>query len=499
MKHFVTMKSNSIGMLATAIAIFSVSLASCSQPMDSPDDGRKWLAGDHHVHTEFSGGYDTKLDPPAFIATGDGTYPLSLHVENAQKFGLKWLVTTDHGGPLHSIVNRDQAYPKLVETRAAFPNMLLFYGMEFDTPQADHSTLIIPKSNEEAQTLFDIESRFSKLDPWPEDKAGDTEEKMIAALEYMKALPEPPIVIKNHPSRTAPKLGAWGQDTPKEMRSWNDTAPGVMIGFEGAPGHQAASLQEDSSQSTKGVRGAYHYTKTRGGYDPAVAIVGGLWDSLLSEGRRWWMTATSDSHTHYTEGNIDFWPGEYSKTYVKAHEDYKDVIDQLRNGAIFTVTGDLITELDVTAREVKSSWLSFKKLAKPASIGGTLNLTGKGADVTVTIRFRDPLSNNANGANPQVKRVDLIIGEITGKAADPTTASSPTSKVVERFDERTWSQDDDYFTITYTLKDIKSNSYIRVRGTNTDELEPEEDAKGEDPWHDLWFYSNPIFIEAKHK
>ena len=44
---------------------------------------------------------------------------------------------------------------------------------------------------------------------------------------------------------------------------------------------------------------------------------------MLSEGRRWWITANSDSHIHYTEGSIDFWPGEYSKTFVhaeKAHE-----------------------------------------------------------------------------------------------------------------------------------------------------------------------------------
>ena len=38
-------------------------------------------------------------------------------------------------------------------------------------------------------------------------------------------------------------------------------------------------------------------------------------------------------------------------------------------------------------------------------------------------------------------------------------------------------------------------SYLRVRGTNVaTELEPEPDELGEDPWADLWFYSNPVFI-----
>jgi hypothetical protein len=39
--------------------------------------------------------------------------------------------------------------------------------------------------------------------------------------------------------------------------------------------------------------------------------------------------------------------------------------------------------------------------------------------------------------------------------------------------------------------------YLRVRGTNTSEMEPELDLRGENPWQDLWFYSNPIFVEVK--
>ncbi|MDE0839955.1 MAG: hypothetical protein OSB41_13010, partial [Kiritimatiellae bacterium] len=37
----------------------------------------------------------------------------------------------------------------------------------------------------------------------------------------------------------------------------------------------------------------------------------------------------------------------------------------------------------------------------------------------------------------------------------------------------------------------------RVRGTNTKELEPTEDAAGENPWDDLWFYTNPVFVTAR--
>ncbi|WP_202610455.1 hypothetical protein [Herbidospora solisilvae] len=45
-----------------------------------------------------------------------------------------------------------------------------------------------------------------------------------------------------------------------------------------------------------------------------TARVGGLWDALLGEGRRWWITATSDSHVHWTRGGSDFWPASAPAT-----------------------------------------------------------------------------------------------------------------------------------------------------------------------------------------
>ena len=69
----------------------------------------------------------------------------------------------------------------------AVPEVLQFYGMEFDTPAADHSTLMIPKVDNESQILYDIESKFNKRDPFPNDGSRDTESTMIEALNYMKS------------------------------------------------------------------------------------------------------------------------------------------------------------------------------------------------------------------------------------------------------------------------------------------------------------------------
>ena len=446
--------------------------------------GARWLAGDHHVHSEFSVGWDKSKDPPTPIIAGDARYPIEKNVLHAETYGLSWMVSTDHGGPNHSKLNREQAYPEVLKARRDVPGVILFYGMEFDTPGADHSSLIIPHTHDEADRLQDLESRFSKREPWPADPSWDTEARMIEALKAMREEKAPPVLIANHPSRSATGVGEYGKDDPAELRGWNDTAPNVAVGMAGAPGHQAKALTPDGL-NPDGVRGSYDDAPTMGGFDQMTAIVGGFWDSMLGEGRRWWITANSDSHFNWREGGGDFWPGEYSKTYVFAEKDYDEILGGLRNGRIFVTTGDLVSELYVTASSGGAK----------AGIGGeVLAASDDNRDVNVEIRFRQSGAPNAHGDRPEVKRVDLIVGEVTGKAADPNTDHNPTTRVAARFDPKDWRMEGEFAVITYVLKDLPATSYLRVRGTSTDELEPEPDPRGEDPWKDLWFYSNPIFV-----
>jgi hypothetical protein len=77
------------------------------------------------------------------------------------------------------------------------------------------------------------------------------------------------------------------------------------------------------------------------------------------------------------------------------------------------------------------------------------------------------------------------------------TDKNETTKVAGNFTERDWRCVDDVCTITTTIPKLDRNIYLRVRGTNTTQMEPEMDARGENPWPDLWFYSNPIFIETR--
>jgi len=464
-----------------AAAFVATSLAGAQNP-----GPRRWLAGDHHVHSRYSVTWKPAADPkdpPTPILAGDASYPIPTNAKQAYAHGLSWMVSTDHGGPRHSKLNREQAYPELLEARREVPGLILFYGMEVDTPGADHSSLIIPRTPDEAQVLFDIESRFAKREPWPADPSWDREPRMLEALNYMKALATPPVVIANHPARSAQGVGVYGLDSPAELRGWNDTAPNVAIGMEGAPGHQADALNRDGSLKPTGNRGHYQRASTMGGFDQMTARLGGFWDSMLGEGRHWWITATSDSHRNYTDGGFDFWPGEFAKTYVFAAKSHADILDGLRNGRVFVTAGDLISELDVTATAGSAS----------AAIGGTLKIK-PGQDVRITIRLRDPAGANFGGRTPSVMRVDLIRSEITGRPADSTVDHNASARVETRFTPAQWTRRGEVVTMTYVLRDVRQASYIRVRGTSSPELEPTPDPPGEDPWSDLWFYANPIFI-----
>lgn len=472
------MKRSNLALMTLLPALLS------SNPVAAQDtESPAWIAGDHHIHSRFSVGWDQEQEPPAPILAGDAIYPTPMNALMARHFGLGWMVTTDHGGPNHSQINLEIAYPELLQSREVVADVIQFYGMEFDTPGADHSSLIIPHTHDEAERLFSIESRFAKREPWPANPDWDTEPRMLEALRFMREFPAKPIVIANHPSRSARGERVYGADDPAELRAWNNTAPEIAVGMAGAPGHQAGTLNPDDSLDPGGARGSYGNHPTMGGFDQMTAIVGGFWDSMLAEGRDWWITANSDSHVHYTEGGSDFWPGEYSKTYVWAEKNHDAILDGIRTGRIFVTTGDLISELYVSAATGDSE----------AQTGGVLKIDS-GNSATINIRFLDPDSLNHNGDNPEVRRVDLIVGEIHGHANDPGTDSHAHTRVAARFESTDWVTEGDYKVIQYRLENISSDHYVRVRGTNGNELEPALDPRGEDPWSDLWFYSNPVRI-----
>jgi hypothetical protein len=461
------------------------------------DARRTWLAGDSHIHSHWSPRYDRTQTPPEPARGGDALYSTPHNARMARQYGLAWMVTTDHGGPNHSKLNLVDAHAELLQSRREVPEVLQFYGMELSMPAMDHHTLVILRSEDEWKVLFNIESQFDANDAWPADPSRNTEAAAFKALSYMNTLPRLPLLFANHPSRSATGIGIYGLDEPRELRNNNDLAPQLYRGMEGAPGHQAATLAHDGSQKRDaegkptGSRGAYRNpgAGTLGGFDQMTAIVGGLWDSLLGEGRRFWIVATSDSHVNFADTakpGSDFWPGQYQKTYVHAQRAYDDILDGLRQGRVFVVAGDLIDELDVTAETSSGA----------ATIGSAVDAT-PGEPIALTIRFHVPDTPHARGDRPRVRRVDLIAGEVRGPVTDPDIDTNPTARVIGRFAETDWILDRHAYAVKVTVPAARHGMYFRVRGTSSQDLEPAMNVAGENPWDDLWFYSNPVFVRVQ--
>ncbi len=55
--------------------------------------------------------------------------------------------------------------------------------------------------------------------------------------------------------------------------------------------------------------------------------------------------------------------------------------------------------------------------------------------------------------------------------------------------------------IGHTFRDVRGPFYVRLRGTDgmrtaPGSIEPAMDGPRDDPWSDLWFYANPVFIDV---
>ena len=484
------MKNRRIQLLVIALAAAGWAALTALEPE------RQWLAGDSHIHSHWSADYDETKNPPEPIVGVDGRYATPINAHRARMHGLSWMVTTDHGGPNHSKLNLTRAYAELKASREMVPEVLQFYGMELNMPAMDHHTLIIPNGEREASMLSDIESRFDAQEAWPADPSRNTEAQAQRALEHMKSLPLLPLLFANHPSRSAKGRGRLWLNEPRELRANNVAAPEVYRGMEGAPGHQAGGLAPDGSQKKDaagrpaGHRGGYSSggAPTFGGFDQMTAIVGGLWDSLLGEGRRFWI-----------RGDVGL------ACALRG-----------RRAAGLGFLARRIPE-DLRARVAELSRRARRAAQRPhlrrggrshhrAGHAGQVRPRGRPASARRSSPKRDnrspsrsrsaiPTAKNAHGDNPRVSRVDVIIGDMRGASEDPNVDRNPTTKVIARFSERQWTRDGDTSTFLTTLPASDRNFYVRVRGTNTHGRRAAYGRCRRNPWADLWFYSNPIFVE----
>ncbi|MEU3985840.1 PHP domain-containing protein [Streptomyces sp. NPDC026672] len=512
------------GLLGAGLAAGGV-LAGSGQAAASPhpasahggrSGGYLWLAGDHHIHTQYS---------------NDAKYRVIDHVRQANAHGLDWMVITDHGSEQHARIGVEKVNPDIVAARDRVEDTLVFQGLEWNIPAAEHGTVFVHPGRNEVAVLKEFENSFDGSVKNAGAGTAANEALAIAGFGFLaeqkrRRTIQDVLFLANHPARK-------GIDSPHEIRGWRDAQPDIAVGMEGAPGHQAGGLP--APKGPGGARGIYdngpsadsfvgyplESYRTWGGFDWMTATVGGLWDSLLAEGKPWWITANSDSHNVYADSSVrgpnsdfntngryddpvygggpsltdtDFWPGQYSRTHVGAASfSYKAVMDGIRAGRVWVDHGGLISGLDARLRSN----------GREVTLGGSLHVRrGSNVDLVVEIGL-------ANGPNwsqfvPKLARVDVIQGDVTGRVADKDVFTTPSTRVVKSFevDRATGS-----VRLTYGLGRVDRPVYLRLRGTDgnrsavglrgraVDPAGPAIDVVGDaDPWKDLWFYSNPMWV-----
>ncbi|MFJ3416843.1 PHP domain-containing protein [Streptomyces sp. NPDC086082] len=475
-----------------------------------------WLAGDHHIHTQYS---------------SDAKYRVIDHVRQANAHGLDWMVITDHGSVAHAKIGVEKVNPDIVEARDQTDDTLVFQGLEWNIPGAEHGTVFVHPGSNEVAVLKEFENSFDGSVKNASGNSPANEALAIAGVNFLadqvrRRKVKDALFLANHPARK-------GIDSPHEIRGWRDAQPSIAVGMEGAPGHQAGGIPKPNGPG--GGRGIYDGSpsadsfpgyplesyRTWGGFDWMTSTVGGLWDSLLAEGKPWWITANSDSHNVYADtavrgpnsdfeangryndpvysGGIsltdtDFWPGQYSRTHVGAASfSYKAVMDGIRAGRVWVDHGGLISGLDAR----------LSSGGREVTLGGALHVR-RGAQVDLTIRIS--LANGPNWAQfqPKLARVDVIEGDVTGPVKDRDVFATPKTKVVKSFEV---DKANGTVRLTYSLGRLDKPVYVRLRGTDgnrsavgingasVDPAGPAMDVLGDaDPWKDLWFYSNPMWV-----
>jgi hypothetical protein len=522
---------------------FLLILAADSCSTERADYNQKgfYVSGDFHQHTTYSG----------------GEYSIGHVMEASNKFDLDWWANSDHGGTrefwgrasgndlgtrvlwacagiktLGSAQEADEEgfmwrwqslkyynFQDILLWRRIFPDKLILQAFEWNVPGHEHANISIITNQfnagkENCDPLAQFEYMFDDDD---KDTTGglvygwkksilDGKEKAREAIRWLQAnYPLQTYVVPSHPDKS-------GGYTIADFRDFNTIAPDICFGFDGMPGHQKNSTRgsydlddapyQEEMNSKKGA--------TFGGAGPFMAKIGGVWDALLSEGRRWWISASSDYHD-----NEDFYPGEYQKTYfwVTRKNDPQALIDGMRSGNRFIATGDLVTDM------------SFR--AGNATMGQTFQTDRETVKIEIKIFDPDNINFNTHSdyTNPELDHIDLIAGQVSGLIAsdhpDYSKDNVSTTKVIARFDATggikdtnglesiKWENSGNGWKRIVFEAELIGRMYFRLRGTNLalntlEELDgagnplPDivEENSASKAFADLWYYSNPVFVES---
>ncbi|MFI6931465.1 PHP domain-containing protein [Streptomyces sp. NPDC050287] len=520
------------GLFGAAFALGSAATPALAagQPAFGGDDPRlAYLVGDHHIHSVYS---------------HDAKYTFSQLATAAAKYGLDWMVFNEHSNFGHASYGAKLEHQEILKARAENPRQLIFQGLEWYIPAAEHCTVFAAPGPNEVDVLTQFELAYDGKLLGYTDGAADNpntarnEAHAVKAIKWLadqrrSGYVDDVLVLANHPLRL-------GIDSPHEMRNWRDAAPEIMIGMEGAPGAQGGGIpgwegptsQRGEYTNKPSVNSWPGYPENAyvlyGGFDWMTATVGGMWDAMLAEGKLFTITTNSDVHrvvfdtwkngdwlpgqnfdntghipdpvnTDTPQPGGDFWPGQFSRTHVGVTRyGYRSVMAGLRAGRVWLDHGHLLDGLDVRLkRDVDHG--------PGVTLGGRLHVR-KGEKLTLNVTVTTTSRPNTQGILPELAHVDVIRGAVRGPAADRDEWRAPDTRVVSTTDV---SGRKGTYTLRIPLTAGDESFYVRLRGSDgkrngTGYLGASVDPHGPiphvpgdgDPWADTWFYSNPVFVDV---
>lgn len=518
-----------------------------NNPVPTLQNGN-WIYGDMHVHSTGSDGHytlPTVLDQAFnhygahFIVSTDhsgfNAYQINSDLVRTSLSG-DLILNTDRLGELHSHdfakihypndkgpVNKEDVITPIENSITQYRNQLassqqLLLGMEWTIPYINEHATLLMLDPSPASTLANFHNQFAKGNDTPK-----TFSHTQSALEMLEStFANKAIVALNHPSRK-------NKVKIEDIRRLHNAAPTALIGMEGAPGHQRNPLARGSYEQVDPIildeyseYGIAYHGRTYGGFDYMTAKVGGVWDALLSEGRHFSIIAQSDFHST----SKDFWPNQYSKTHLFLSDNENQsaaerLVHALQSGTSFVTHGDLISHLNFSASSP----------TEEAFMGQTLAVE-KGDNITIHIQATMPVENHI-GHTPELAFIDVIAGKVSAPLSEQhphfNKPFTDTTSVIKSYTAANaeWpiSKNEHGRTVTFsfTLSNVQDDQYIRLRGSNhkkgspgfvdefgnpivdTEKLTPPTtDIEHQDltpaeiiAWQDLWFYSNPIYIQVR--
>lgn len=273
-----------------------------------------WVIGDLHTHTRFS----------------DGALSAADLVNLAVDSGCRVLALTDHSDLTNDIATASPQYlSALNELRQRYPELIVIGGMEWNIPPyngREHVNLLVTPSIE-STILPNFRVQFDSVGRQPANDDLTSE----AALTWLVKNTPPStlsVLFYAHPSRKADDADTIAADLVR----WRQLTQ-HMIGFEGGPGHQRSS-----------ITGSYKsHFKTIDRWDPAIAKIGGIWDSLLDRGEDIWAAiANSDYHND----KLDYPPCTFSRTHFQVPEQsQRGVLEALIAGSFWADHGHILDDL----------------------------------------------------------------------------------------------------------------------------------------------------------